>query len=207
MIRKILFILFLILISPKAYCCDCSEKPSIEKNWEIADQVFIGKIVKVDSLLYGSYGQKVYVFSIKIIKSYKGEIYPGYEFRDILANDSGSCDAFFGIGEEYLIYSTGREYALSTSICSRTNLLKYVDSEELDLLDKLYKADLKDKTVKISKRKNNVEYQIDLVKNSFEEKLKRKNRTICILSAVSFLLLVIILILFFRKRRVFSNNN
>ncbi|WDF63689.1 hypothetical protein [Flavobacterium sp. KACC 22763] len=207
MIRKVLFVLFLFLMSSEVYCCDCSEKPSIEENWELAHQVFIGKIIKVDSLLYGSYGQKVYVFSVKISKSYKGEIFPGYEYRDLLANGSGSCDNYFDIGEEYLIYSNRNNYALSSSMCCRTALLKNVDLEELAVLDKLNKVYLNDNEVKVSKLRNDLDYQIDLIKNSFQEKLKRKDLTIYILSLLSVILLVILLILFFKKKRSFKRNN
>ncbi|MBZ4035974.1 hypothetical protein K6T82_14465 [Flavobacterium sp. 17A] len=207
MFKKLLFVLFLALTSSIGYCCDCSEKPSIEKNWESATEVFIGKIVKIDSLLYGSYGQKVYVFSVKISKSYKGEIFPGYEFRDLLANNSGSCDAYFDLGEEYLIYARSNNYTLSSSICSRTNRLKSINSEELDLLDKLNKAFLNDKSLKISKFQNNTEYQIELVKNSFEEKLKRNDVVIYFLSALNFILFFIIVLLFFRAKRAFKSND
>ncbi|MDQ8011844.1 MAG: hypothetical protein REI96_05315 [Flavobacterium nitrogenifigens] len=66
MIRKVLFVLFLFLMSSEVYCCDCSEKSSIGENWEKASQVFVGKVVKVDSSLYSEYGQKMYSYTIKI---------------------------------------------------------------------------------------------------------------------------------------------
>lgn len=204
MIRNIVFVLFFILMSSKVYCCDCSGKPSIEKNWELASEVFVGEIVKIDSLLYGSYGQKVYVFSVKIKKSYKGDFFPGYEFRDLLATDSGSCDFFFDIGKEYLIYAKNNSYALYSSICSRTDLLKNIDSTELVLLDKLNKDFLNDKKVKISRFQDNIEYQIELVKNSFEEKLKRKEIIIYGLSTLSFILFLIILLL--GSKKAFKRN-
>ncbi|WJS95942.1 hypothetical protein NYQ10_05670 [Flavobacterium johnsoniae] len=208
MIRKILFILFLILISSKAYCCDCSEKPSIAKNWEEANQVFIGKVIKVDSLLYSEYGQKMYSYTIRISKTYKDEIFKENYFRTILGVSMGSCDYYFEQGKEYLIYAKRDYNALGCSICSRTDFLQNVGKKELEALDDLYKKSQKNRNeIKIIKLHNSIEYQIDLIKNSFEEKLKRKDLAIYILSALSFIMLVIILIILFRKRRVFNGDN
>ncbi|GEM_PF-6147667 len=92
-------------------------------------------------------------------------------------------------------------------MCSRTALLKNVDLEELSVLDKLNKAYLNDNEVKVSKLRNDLDYQIDLVKNSFQEKLKRKDLTIYILSLLSFILIVILLISFFKNKRSFKRNN
>lgn len=200
MIKKILFVLFLILTNMTAYCCSCGDKPSIEKNWELADQVFVAKILKVDSWLYNSYGNKVYSFTIQIKKSYKDQIYDGQVFRDILAVSSGSCDFFFTVGEEYLIYSHIYGQALACSICSRTNLVKNVRADEFELLERLNKKSLKSNQVKIRKFKNDTEYQVDLVKDSFEEKLKRKDLVIYILSSLSFILFIILIIVLLKKK-------
>ena len=174
--------MFIITLT-KAYSCDCSDKPSIKKNRESADQVFIGKVIKVDSLLYGSYGEKVYSFTVKIKKSFKGEIYEGRDYRTILYVDTAACDFVFGIGYEYLIYAKGDGNALSCSLCSRTDLLNNVSQDELTSLIDLQKESSKNE-IRIIKFQNNIQYQIDLVKNSFEEKLKRKDLIIYILSGL-----------------------
>ncbi|MGE6356675.1 hypothetical protein ACQKCJ_22615 [Flavobacterium sp. NPDC079362] len=105
--KQFFLVLVLGLITSNAYCCDCAEKPSTEKNWEIANQVFIGKVVKVDSLLYGTYGEKVYSFTFKIKKTFKEDVYPNREYRTILYVDTAACDFVFSTGHEYLIYTKG----------------------------------------------------------------------------------------------------
>ncbi|QSB27154.1 hypothetical protein [Flavobacterium sp. CLA17] len=200
--KKIFLLFFLSLITSNAYCCDCVEKPSIEKNWEIAQQVFIGKVIKVDSLLYDDYGGKLYSFTVKIKKSFKGEIYPNRDYRTILYIDEAACDFRFGVGYEYLIYAGREGYVLNCSICSRTDLLENVAKEELITLDDIQKEDSKDKQkIRVFKLQNNIGYQIDLVKNSFEESLRRKNLKIYVLFGITIFLLIIILILLIKRRK------
>jgi len=193
-------------MSSEVYCCDCSGKPSIKENWELAHQVFIGKVVKVDSSLYSEYGQKMYSYTIKISKIYKDEIINEQSFRTILGVSMGSCDYYFEKGKQYLIYTKKDYNALGCSICSRTNLLQNIQNSELELLDELYNKSKKNRGIQIIKFQNNIEYQIDLVKKSFEEKLERKNKVICILSSLSFILFVILLLLFLKNKRVFKSD-
>lgn len=199
--KQLFLILFISFFTSNVYCCDCAEKPSIKKNWEIASQVFIGKIVKVDSLLYGSYGEKVYSFTVRIKKSYKGFFYPGRDYRTILYIDTAGCDFIFDVGHEYLIYAKEDSKMLNCSLCSRTNLLNNISEEELNGLADLQKEDLKKRNeITIIKFQNNTEYQIDLVKNSFEESLKRKDLLIYVLSGTSIFLLIIITFLIKKKK-------
>jgi hypothetical protein len=201
--KKLLILVFLTFFSINGYCCDCAEKPSIEKNWERASQIFIGKVVKVDSSLYGGYGEKVYSFTIKIKKSFKGDIYNSKNYRTILYVDYAACDFPFVIGAEYLIYARQDNWVLHCSLCSRTNLLNDVSEDELNTLADLQKGELKNRNeIRIIKLQNNTEYQIDLVKNSFEESLKRKDLLIYALSGTSIFLLLIITLLLRRRKQV-----
>lgn len=185
------------LITLSAYCCDCDEKTSIEKNWELADQVFIAKIIKVDSLLYGEDGLKLYSFKVKIKTSYKSEVYDGQEYRSVLFESVGSCDFPFIVGREYLIYSKSSR----CSICSRTDLLSNIEKDEIATLEKLHQDYIKNGNQnRIIRFSNNIEYQINLVKNSFEEKLKRKDLLIFILLGISVLLLLLLTILMIKRR-------
>ncbi|MDQ8011845.1 MAG: hypothetical protein REI96_05320 [Flavobacterium nitrogenifigens] len=97
-----------------------------------------------------------------------------------------------------MIYTKKDHNALGCSICSRTNLLQNIQNNELKLLDELYSKSKKNRGVQIIKLQNNIEYQIDLVKKSFEEKLERKNKVICILSGLSFILFVVLFLLFLK---------
>ncbi|MBB4800645.1 hypothetical protein HNP37_000684 [Flavobacterium nitrogenifigens] len=208
MARKVLFILFLMLISSGVYCCDCSEKPSIKENWELASQVFIGKVIKIDSSLYSEYGQKMYSYTVKISKTYKDEVFKEQYFRTILGVNMGSCDYYFENGKEYLIYAKKDHNSLGCSICSRTNLLQNIQSDELKLLDELYRKSRKNRNgIQIIQFQNNIQYQIDLVKNSFEEKLKRKDMIIYVLSALNFILIFLLILVFFKNKRIFKSGN
>lgn len=197
-----LLLLFLLFTSIKSYSCSCSEVPAVIKNWDSANEIFIGEIVKVDSLLYGNDGAKIYSYTCRIVKSYKLEIYPGRELRTILSQSSASCDFMFQLGKTYLIYAKAESQTLACSICSRTNLLKNVDKEELQTLDKLhqeYKSDTSG--VRTIKFENNISYQIGLVEDVYQEKLKSKEKTIYILLSLIIVLLAIVLILLLKRKK------
>ncbi|UQD56773.1 hypothetical protein [Flavobacterium sp. K5-23] len=201
--NKLLILILFLFTSLKSYSCDCSGFPNVSKNWESANEVFTGEIIKVDSLLYGNNGAKIYSFTVKILKSYKSEIYKGRELRTILSQSSASCDFMFQLGKVYLIYAKRESQTLACSICSRTNILKNVEKEEIQTLEKLheqYKSEISG--VRSIKLENNISYQIGLVKNSFEEKVKSKDQIIYILLGLIILLIIIAIIL--TKR---NNNN
>lgn len=201
MFKKLFIFLFLSLISFNAYCCDCSEKPSIQENWKSADQVFVGKVLKVDSSLYSEYGQKMYAFTIRMSRSYKGEIFQGNNLKTILAVSAGSCDYYFDIGKEYLIYAKRDYNALGCSICSRTDLLHNVKVIELEELEELYKESKNNNKIQIIKFQNDIEYQTALVKNSFEVEINRKKIIIYVLSALCFLLVALLFVIIRKKKK------
>lgn len=194
-------LILLLFISLKSYSCSCAGVPDITKNWESANEIFTAEIIKVDSLLYGNNGAKIYSYTIKIIKSYKSEIYPGRELRTILSQSSASCDFMFQLGKIYLIYAKAESQTLACSICSRTNLLENVEKEELKILEKLYQKYTSDKSkVRFTKFENNISYQIGLVENVYQEKLKSKEKTIYILLSLITVLFLIVLIMLLKRK-------
>ncbi|WP_298137541.1 hypothetical protein [Flavobacterium sp.] len=197
---KFLIILFL-FAGLKSYSCDCVGIPTINKNWESADEIFTGEIIKVDSLLYGNNGAKIYSFTCKVLRSYKSEIYPERELRTILSQSSASCDFMFQLHKLYLIYAKEESQTLACSICSRTNILENVGNEELENLEKLY-AEFKSDTsgVRIRKFENNISYQIGLVENAYQEKLKSKEKIIYILSGLIAGLLIVVVVLLLKRK-------
>ncbi|WP_309608551.1 hypothetical protein [Flavobacterium sp.] len=193
--KKLLLFIVIIFSVSKSYSCSCTAKPSVKMNWESANEIFNGKIVSVDSLLYGNNGAKIYSYTVKILKSFKIGFYKNREFRTILTQDGSSCDFMFEIGKEYLIYAKEDNQTLSSSICSRTSLFKNVEKEESETLEKLYESYVSDVSrVRFEKFQNNVSYQIDLVKNGFEQKIHSQNSIIYALSGIIILLFIIILI-------------
>jgi len=199
--KRILILLILLFTAP-VYCCSCADKPSIIQSWKLADQIFVGKVIKVDSTIYGAWGEKVYSFTVKIKKSYKGFVYTGRAYRTILYIDTASCDFIFDVGQEYLIYAKGDSKVLNCSLCSRTNLLSGVPNDEFAALNKLQKEDYKNRNeIRIVKFQNNTQYQMDLVKDSFRESLKRKDLVIYVLSGTTILLLLILILTIFTKKK------
>ena len=200
--NKIIIIVIFLFCGFKSYSCDCAELPTVTKNWESASEVFEGKIIKVDSLLYGNNGAKIYSFTVKILKSYKSKIFNGRELRTILSQSSSSCDFMFTLGKVYLIYAKEESQTLACSICSRTNILENVEKQEIQNLENLYAEYQSDNTnVRIIKVENNTKYQIGLVKNSFEEKLKVKEQIIYFLLFLNILFIIIIVLITLRKRK------
>lgn len=198
--NKLLILLF--FISIKSYSCSCAGVPEITKNWESANEVFTGEIIKVDTLLYGNNGAKIYSYICRILTSYKSEIYPDREFRTILSQSSAGCDFMFQIGKTYLIYAKAESQTLACSICSRSNMLENVKQEELQTLQRLYKEYKLDASgIKIMKFENNTSYQIGLLKNVYQEKLKSKEKTIYLLLSLLTVLLVIVLIMLLKRKK------
>lgn len=196
------FLLVLLFIGLKSYSCECAVIPTVNKNWESADEIFTGEIIKVDSILYGNNGAKIYSFTCKVLKSYKSEIYSGRELRTILSQSFTSCDFMFQLHKVYLIYAKEESQTLVCSICSRTNLLKNVDNQELQNLEKLYAEYKSNRSeVRIRKLENNVSYQIGLIENAYQEKLKSKEKIIYILSGLIIVLLFIVLVMLLKRKK------
>ena len=151
-------------------------------------------IIKIDSTLYGNNGSKIYSYTIQVLKSYKQEFHPISGLRTILSQDEAKCDFMFQIGKTYLIYAKTENNTLACSICSRTNLFENVAKNEIETLEKLYKKYNSDNSeIKAIRLENNILYQIGLVKNSFKEKLKSKDKTINILYGIVFSLVLLVL--------------
>lgn len=199
--KKILFFLFLIFTIQEGYSCSCAPRASVEYNWENANEVFTGKIIKIDSSLYGTNGSKIYSYTVRILESFKEDFHKNRELRTFLSQDEASCDFMFQVGKEYLIYAKRESHSLVTSICSRTNLVKNVESAEIEALKKLYQIYAADTSgVRTMKMENNASYQVGLVKNAFEEKIKYQNSIIYLFSGTIALLVVGFLVIL-KKRR------
>ena len=198
--KRILFLTLLLFTITMSYSCTCAEKPSIKDNWEGANEVFIGKIVKVDSLHFGNNGAKIFSYTVKILKSFKEEFYNTRELRTIIGQDGGSCDFIFNVGEEYLIYAKSESQTLACSLCSRTRSIKKIENEEFEELERLHKEYSSNTSlVRTVRLENNTSYQVELVKKPLEEKIRKQNLLISFLSMTVIILFALILIL--RKRK------
>lgn len=190
--RKVLVLLFLVFAVADGYSCSCAGIPPVKESWEAAGEVFRGKIIRADTLLYGNYGAQIYSYTVEILKSYKEEFYKGRELRTILSLDSAACDYMFEVGEEYLIYAGQDSQTLRCSLCSRTKPFEIVKESEIKLLEKLnkeYHANSNGvKTMKIGFYPVD---EVDLIKASYAEQLKQKELLIYTLSAFIVVLIVL----------------
>lgn len=196
--KKLLFLVLLFFTISKSYCCSCATKPSVKMDWENANEVFIGKIIKVDSMHFGNNGAKIYSYTVEVVKSFKQEFHETRTLRTIISQDSASCDFMFEVGEDYLIYAKSDSRTLATSLCSRTNIIKFIEESEFQELEKLYKEYASD-TNEMREMGDNNSYQVELVKKEVEKRLDNQRLIIYGLSGIIVLLLVMVLIM--RKRK------
>lgn len=193
--RKMLFLVLLFFTIYEGYSCSCASKPPVKTNWERANEVFIGRIIKVDSTHFGNNGAMIYSYTVRIVKSFKEEFQETRDLRTIISQDSASCNYIFNVGKEYLIYAKSDSNTLASSICSRTNLIEFVEEGEfleLEKLDKEYVSDTS--AIRIINMENNISYQVELVKKDLEEKLENQRLIIYVLSGVLVFLLIVLLI-------------
>lgn len=194
--KTIVFIVLILFASNKSYSCSCSEKPSVKYSFSETDQIFIGKIIKIDSLNYDYNGQKIGLYTVEILENFKDNLYKltKRKFRTIASTTNGSCDYHFELGKTYLIYANSSNDLLSCSICSRTELLDRIKNSELEELKELNIEFEKEKEeIKIVAFKNKFEKEKDLMKNSFDKKSKEYEIIIYALSGLIVLLLIILL--------------
>lgn len=108
-------------VETSALACSCvpPKSPSIER--ERAAAVFSGRVVaiKENKALSNSYGKVEAVFEVD-------RAWKGVDRRTISVfthSNSAACGYGFTVGVEYLVYASGGEGPLRTSLCSRTNRL------------------------------------------------------------------------------------
>lgn len=148
---KKVFLLLVILFSINGFACSCDIKPPVKQSFDDAKEVFIAKIVNIDSTHLSDYGKKIYLYDVRIIHFFKKDPHNrSEEIRTFFYRNSiGGCDFEFISGEEYLIYEANGEMNHEKSMnyasaCSRTALLSYVKKEEINELEKLSKTKFKE---------------------------------------------------------------
>lgn len=205
--KYILISIFSLILFYKASACSCSDKPSIEDNWKYASQVFIGEVVAIDNSgnFYSASGQQVTTITIRIIETFKLDIYKNYNYRTFIYLGGGSCDSNFEIDKKYLIYASGNglNSFLKASICSRTALLSRVDKNEILQLRKLYQDfKAKNKIPQLISDNEIESYELALSKSS-NDKLARDKRILVIVVATltTIIILTLIIYVIIQKKR------
>lgn len=202
---KKLFLLLVIILSNDVFGCSCAEKPSVKEDWTYSHDVYTAKITSVDSSHYTYSGNKLYLIDVKIIRHYKNLPNTGYEMRTFYFKGGESCNFAFQIGKEYLIYEarTGNLALSYASVCSRTDLLSNIKTEELNELQLLYNKNTfnKDEKPEIISWINEKEFSNLREQARQREKLSYYNLYLIITSALLFLVALVFIILYLKTKK------
>ena len=125
----VVFPLLLLMVSV-ANACSCMY-PSFDDAFTRADVVFAGIATAFedpsnDNASQSSCADVVYTFAVSRI--WKGAVADSFEVHT--ARSSASCGAEFELGEHYLVYARQGYNGLSTTLCTRNNV---IDSAAADL--------------------------------------------------------------------------
>lgn len=138
--RRGVFALIILVIvtalshTPSAFACPCPENPDPLTSLEQSTAVFSGRVLNIDedgdlSPFTGTSMRKV---DFRVNRAWKG--IERIKISVNTENNSAACGYEFSTGNEYLVYAYGEEGDLQVSLCSRTQALVNVSSEELAAL-------------------------------------------------------------------------
>lgn len=138
--KKILFLTFIFLTYFKSFACSCNDQP-YEKAIDWADEIFIGRLIKINQLYSIDYEQSEQASGKKYIGAYYAEFeiekkWKGNKRKYIkIYQKSNSCTLdFSNLGKKYLVYAKNEDLfgfkikVATTWLCSRT----YPDPEYVD---------------------------------------------------------------------------
>ncbi len=118
-----LFVLVVCLDPASAYACSCEEPGTPTEERDESTSVFVGAVVRVDTLTLQQ-GYKVVDVLFAVQRIWKGPDSTAVIVRTTVS--SALCGYFFEVGEPYLVYTfaDSETGALWTNICTRTNALR-----------------------------------------------------------------------------------
>jgi Carboxypeptidase regulatory-like domain len=135
-------VLTLLSFSDTAFACTCVKAPTPCQAYEQAGAVFIGipkEVSRNESKdNTGNSGRASRIFRFSVDQAFRGV--NNSQVSVITGQGAGDCGYDFKIGEQYLVYAfQDSQKMLSTSICSRTKLVRNAD-EDLEYIRGLSKA-------------------------------------------------------------------
>lgn len=206
---KKLFLLLLITFSFNGYACSCDGTPTVKDSWHYAKEVFIAKIISIDSTHLSDYGYKIYLYDVKILHFFKENPYnKSGEIRTLFFRDNpGVCDFKFTPGEKYLIYEANGEMNYQkcmnyADICSRTALLNRIEKNEINELEKLSKTSVKDNPNMVdTKGVSSKEYSNVTTLTLNAEKTLQQNKYLIIISTLLFITTLVFGILYVKIKK------
>lgn len=212
---KKLFLLLVILFTFHGFACSCDITQPVKQAFDNSKEVFIGKIISIDSTHLSDYGWKIYLYDIKVLHFFKKDEHDrSKEIRTFFfRNIPGLCDSGFIPGENYLIYEANGERNYEkimnfASKCSRTNLLSRVKKEELNELEKLSKTSIKDNpNMNSTSEVINKNYSNATALISQAETTSQYNNYLILISTLLFIIAVIFIFLYFKTKKKLRSVN
>lgn len=114
------------LAAIKADACSCLAQP-IEKDFALADAVFIGKVTSISEISTGVRSGSLFTSTqeatFEVSQQFKGPLVQVVTFEVIFPVTDGTCGYPFYVGGTYVVWATGDQYGgykSSNGICGRT---------------------------------------------------------------------------------------
>ncbi len=136
-------VVFVILIAvtawvytPSVFACPCPEKPDPLTALKQSVAVFSGQVLNIDEEgdLSPKTGTRMRKVAFSVDRAWKG--IERIVIKIHTEKDSVACGYAFATGNTYLVYAHGEKGNLQVSLCSRTQKLGDVRSEEMAVLGK-----------------------------------------------------------------------
>ena len=144
--KKSCYIIILIFIAKLGYACDCKQFSSVEE-FGFSKDVFIGKIIKVDTEM----------FQVEVLEKFKGSL------NQIVSFKHNDCSIDPKMGERWLIYTNADGSYVSFCGWSR-NLENPEESIQYMGPVLLTLEDAKREILTLKKEKATLELKLDLIK-------------------------------------------
>jgi hypothetical protein len=141
--KKLLFLILLFLFPfTNSFACSCMELEEplsikVERSFSNSDLILNGKVIEINDEFADrtKYDNNIIIYKFEVLKMFKGK--GQKETVEVSSQSTGSmCGYKFELGETYLVYAKGAT-EFYTDLCSRNQILKNVEKEEMENLQKL----------------------------------------------------------------------
>jgi hypothetical protein len=132
LMRKILILFIVIpLLINLTHSCSCLPQLSVEDEFKRVDEVFLGKVLQVQTVGI----EKIVLFYV--FNSWKGIWSKWVRIRT--CENTGCCGFDFQTGFTYLVYAQIESQKLHVSVCSRTTDISNA-REDINILSEMLKG-------------------------------------------------------------------
>jgi hypothetical protein len=125
---------FFLVVATSLANCVCGDIPSLEKQVELADNVFVGQVIERHpdkwTMIEGE-PWPGFAYTFRVMKVWKGKTDPSIEV--VTGTGKGDCGFPFKIGEIYIVYAGNVDGTLYTSLCGRTSEIEQAAGDIINL--------------------------------------------------------------------------